>query len=269
MDHDEVLEQLELAAVEPDGLDAADGRRHAAGRGRRRVTWWAAMRAPRSSAGCGRAAPLLRDVVRTHAAAGPARADARLRADEAQRPSPARIGRRACDRRGRAASSTAPIGRHASGRAASAAVAADPALGREPSPRRSSCRSRRRRSSSPAGSTEQLAAQDRAIAGLEAVTRATIAITADADAQRVALAATDGAETPASLLFSPTTTKLVVVANGLDQPPAGSEYRCWVRSTATRRTSGGCSSRDDLAFWVGDTPGGQRSAGRARPSGCH
>ena len=31
MDHDDVLEQIELAAVEPGGLDAADGRRHADG----------------------------------------------------------------------------------------------------------------------------------------------------------------------------------------------------------------------------------------------
>ncbi len=103
------------------------------------------------------------------------------------------------------------------------------------------------------GMSEQLAAQDRAIAGLEAVTSATIEITGEPDAQRVALTASD-ADTSGSLLFSPATTQLVVVAMGLDQPPAGQEYRCWMEVAGKRENVGRMFFGDDLAFWVGDTP---------------
>lgn len=103
------------------------------------------------------------------------------------------------------------------------------------------------------GLSEQLAAQDRAIAGLEAVTSATIEITGEPDAQRVALSASE-ADTSGSLLFSPTTTRLVVVAMGLDHPPAGQEYRCWVEVAGKRENVGRMFFGDDLAFWVGDTP---------------
>jgi Anti-sigma-K factor rskA len=100
----------------------------------------------------------------------------------------------------------------------------------------------------------QLAAQDRATAGLEAVTSATLTITAEPDAERVALASTDGSETTGSLLFSPSTTELVVVADGLAQPPAGQEYRCWLLLDGARRDVGRMFFADELAFWAGDTP---------------
>ena len=101
---------------------------------------------------------------------------------------------------------------------------------------------------------QQLAAQDRAIAGLEAVTTATLAISGDPTAQRVALASTDGSPTYGSLLFSPTTTELVVIADGLTEPPSGQEYRCWLLLEGTRQDVGRMFFADDLAFWVGDTP---------------
>jgi hypothetical protein len=101
---------------------------------------------------------------------------------------------------------------------------------------------------------QQLAAQDRAIAGLEAVTTATLAITSEPDAQRVSLASTDGSSTYGSLLFSPSTTELVVVADGLGQPPDGQEYRCWLLVDGTRQDVGKMFFADDLAFWAGDTP---------------
>ena len=100
----------------------------------------------------------------------------------------------------------------------------------------------------------QLAAQDRAIAGLEAVTSATLAITADPEAGRVALASTDGSATSGSLLFSPSTTELVVVADGLTQPPDGQEYRCWLLVDGVRQDVGRMFFADELAFWVGETP---------------
>ncbi len=101
---------------------------------------------------------------------------------------------------------------------------------------------------------EGLAAQARAIEGLEAVTLATLSITADEDAERVALTATDGGPTAGSLLFSPSTTMLVVVADGLTRPPDGREYRCWMEVDGQRTSVGKMFFADDLAYWVGDTP---------------
>jgi hypothetical protein len=101
--------------------------------------------------------------------------------------------------------------------------------------------------------SQQIADQARAIGGLEAVTSATLEITGEPDAERVALAASD-ADTSGSLLFSPTTTKLVVVVTGLDRPPAGKEYRCWVDVAGKRENVGRMFFAEDLAFWVGDTP---------------
>jgi len=101
---------------------------------------------------------------------------------------------------------------------------------------------------------EQLAAQSRAIAGLEAVTSATLAITADPESGRVALASTDGSATSGTLLFSPSTTELVVVADGLTTPPDGQEYRCWLLLEGERQDVGKMFFADELAFWVGDTP---------------
>ncbi len=98
---------------------------------------------------------------------------------------------------------------------------------------------------------QQLAAQARTIAGLEAVTTATLAITADPAAERVGLASTSGAPAVGSLLFSPASTQLVVVASGLDDPPSGQEYRCWVLVDGQRVDVGRMNFADDLAFWVG------------------
>jgi hypothetical protein len=69
----------------------------------------------------------------------------------------------------------------------------------------------------------------------------------------VTLAATGGASS-GSLLFSAATTELVVVARGLDRPPAGKEYRCWVELAGKRENVGRMFFGDELAFWVGDTP---------------
>ncbi len=67
------------------------------------------------------------------------------------------------------------------------------------------------------------------------------------------LTAAEG-ETSGTLLFSPTSTRLVVVATGLERPPAGQEYRCWVEVGGKRENVGRMFFGDDLAFWVGDTP---------------
>ena len=237
MDHDEVLEQLELAAVEPDGLTrlmAGDTAIAAAIAGH--------------LVGCdacggeferlGRAAPLLRDVVRTTPSADlRERTLAYVREHGVSRGTAAPAGAAAAptsvpENRGRTARVMPWVASIAA--VVALAVAGVSLLAVQ-------------------GMSEQLAAQDRAIAGLEAVTSATIEITGEPDAQRVALTASD-ADTSGSLLFSPATTQLVVVAMGLDQPPAGQEYRCWMEIAGKRENVGRMFFGDDLAFWVGDTP---------------
>jgi len=101
---------------------------------------------------------------------------------------------------------------------------------------------------------ERLAAQDQAIAGLEAVTVATLSITADPAAQRVALEGAGEVPAAGSLIYSPSTSELVVVATGLEEPPAGQEYRCWVELEGQRQSVGKMYFADELAYWVGDTP---------------
>ena len=94
----------------------------------------------------------------------------------------------------------------------------------------------------------------RAVAALEAVNRATLEITAVADARRVALSGTGASGTSGTLLFSPSTTRLVVVADELQIPPAGKEYRCWMEVGGQREDVGRMFFAGDLAFWVGETP---------------
>jgi hypothetical protein len=257
MDHDEVLEQLELAAVEPDGLArlmAGDTATAAAVAGH--------------LAGCdacageferlGRAAPILRDVVRT---TPPADLRERTLAFVREHGEP----------RGAAAVSAPVPASVSSGPVAAAQVQASAAAPTAVQPRDARGRSVRLLPwvASVAAvlalalaatsfltvqqTSQQSADQDRAIGRLEAVTSATLEITAAPDAERVTLAAAD-AETSGSLLFSPTTTRLVVVARGLDRPAAGQEYRCWVEVGGERQSVGRMFFADELAFWVGETP---------------
>ena len=73
-------------------------------------------------------------------------------------------------------------------------------------------------------------------------------------AERVALVSTDGSMTEGTLVYSPSTTDLVVTATGLVEPPEGQEYRCWVLVDGERQPVGRMFFADDLAFWVGETP---------------
>ena len=95
---------------------------------------------------------------------------------------------------------------------------------------------------------ERLAAQASEIEALERVTLATLDVTAQPDVRRVVLAGTDAT---GSLVYSPSTTELVVVAIGLTPPPAGQEYRCWVELAGDRDGVGKMFFSDDLAYWIG------------------
>jgi hypothetical protein len=267
MDHDDVIEQLELAAVEPDGLArlmAGDTAIAAAVAGHLAGCEGCSGEFQRLS----RAAPLLRDVVRTTPPADlRERTLAFVREHGVPRGEAARATATA-----REAAAIASVGPGAPGEAALPAGAAGTAES-APAPLTAAGGPRRFRALpwvagltaavvlaavatsylADRQSSQGLAEYERAIAGLEAVERATLEITAEPDAERVTLAAT-GTQTSGSLLFSPRTTKLVVVATGLERPPAGKEYRCWVELAGKRENVGRMFFADDLAFWVGDTP---------------
>jgi len=249
LDHDDVREQLELAAVEPDGLD-----RLVAG-----DTPIAAAVAAHL-AGCdscaeelrrlNRAAPLLRDLVRTTPPA-----DLRERTLGYVRTH----GRE----RGELASQGAP------------GVAGAPVAAASASDRPGMAENRSLRGILPWAATiaavvalvisgagylanrelaDRLSSQASAISALERVQTATIELTADPGARRVELASTSGGGTIGTLLFSPSTAKLVVVAYDLERPASGEEYRCWVEFSGQRRNVGRMFFADELAFWVGETP---------------
>ncbi|MEA2519621.1 MAG: hypothetical protein QOF49_1701 [Chloroflexota bacterium] len=97
-------------------------------------------------------------------------------------------------------------------------------------------------------------AQATAIEALGDVARWTLRVGAAPDVQRIALASTSGASTSGSLVFSPSSTELVVVADELPLPPANGEYRCWVEVGGTRTSIGKMYFGGSLAYWVGQVP---------------
>src|SRR6185295_13341344 len=66
------------------------------------------------------------------------------------------------------------------------------------------------------------------IEALGDVARWTVRVDGRPDVRRVDLASTSGGATTGTLLFSPSSTELVVVSEDLAAPPANHEYRCWV-----------------------------------------
>ena len=63
-----------------------------------------------------------------------------------------------------------------------------------------------------------------------------------------------GAPTNGTLVYSPSSAELVVVADLLAPPPAGHEYRCWVDVGGRRASIGKMYFGGELAYWVGDVP---------------
>jgi len=247
MDHDDVLEQIELAAVEPGGLErlmAGDTPAAAAVVGHLAGCERCAEELRRMS----RAAPLLRDVVRTTPPAdlrgrtlAYVREYGRPRGEEAAAPAPAPAA---------ATPEAAEARRRPRVPAwlAAAAAAIVLVVG----------------SAGFIAGRADVARYDTAVNALEAVNRATLDISADPESRRVVLASTDGGSTTGTLLFSPETSKLVVVASDLALPPSGKEYRCWVVVDGQRKNVGKMFFADDLAYWVGDTPEVSRIADGAQ-----
>lgn len=101
---------------------------------------------------------------------------------------------------------------------------------------------------------DQLADQARTIDSLEAVTTMTLDVSAEPDAEHVELASATDPDADGSIVFSPSTTELVVVSSGLDEPSAGYEYRCWVEIDGARERIGKMFFGDDLSYWRGSVP---------------
>jgi hypothetical protein len=91
-------------------------------------------------------------------------------------------------------------------------------------------------------------------AALAELNAATLRISAEPDALRVNLSGTaDGAGVlTGTILFSATSAELVVSAPGLGEPPAGQRLACWVvRSDGSRARMGTMDFGGGLAYWDG------------------
>jgi Anti-sigma-K factor rskA len=92
------------------------------------------------------------------------------------------------------------------------------------------------------------------IEALGEVARWTARVDGEPDVQRIRLASTTGGQTTGTLVFSPSSTELVVMAEDLVPPPAGHEYRCWVDVGGRRAGVGKMFFGGGLAYWVGKVP---------------
>lgn len=94
------------------------------------------------------------------------------------------------------------------------------------------------------------------VAALQATTAATLRLEAAPDTQRVKLAATvAGAGSAGDVLFSPTSGELLVVATGLPPLEPGHEYGCWLEANGERRHLGDMYAGGDLQSWAGQVAG--------------
>jgi anti-sigma factor RsiW len=100
---------------------------------------------------------------------------------------------------------------------------------------------------------QRTAAQAQQIASLARVATWSLRIDAEADARYVDLQpAANGTEASASLVFSPSSGELVVLANNLPEPPQGMEYRCWMQAAAGAAPVGKMFFGGGVSYWVGD-----------------
>jgi hypothetical protein len=86
---------------------------------------------------------------------------------------------------------------------------------------------------------------------LATVSRETAALLATGDAREVALR--DAAGTPAgTLVLSPSAGRMTVTATGLAAPAPGTEYRCWVEAGGSRTALGTMWWAGGVAWWGGE-----------------
>jgi len=79
----------------------------------------------------------------------------------------------------------------------------------------------------------------------------TVRIAAAPDARQIGLASAAGGIARGSLTYSASSGSLVVIADGLAPAPAGKEYRCWLETAAGRARIGRMYVARNIAYWVG------------------
>ena len=99
----------------------------------------------------------------------------------------------------------------------------------------------------------QIAAKSTAIENLRWVAEATLAVAARPDATSVDLVGTTDPAQNGSILFSPSSTEVVVVATGLAEPPIDQEYSCWIDAGSGRVRIGKMYFGGGLGYWVGES----------------
>jgi hypothetical protein len=94
------------------------------------------------------------------------------------------------------------------------------------------------------------------VAILQQTTRTAVRVATKADARRVALSPTEaGSAAAGTLLFSPSSGDLAMIASGLAEPAGGQWYECWVDAAGQRRSLGRMYGGGDLQAWAGSVPG--------------
>lgn len=93
-----------------------------------------------------------------------------------------------------------------------------------------------------------------AAAQLVQLEAATTRVLASSDTKRVTLVDSTNA-VRGTLLVAPSSGAIVVTATGLAKPAAGAEYRCWVQLAGGRRVLGVMELAAGLAYWNGWTYG--------------
>jgi hypothetical protein len=80
-------------------------------------------------------------------------------------------------------------------------------------------------------------------------------VSAQPDSQRTELVSPSGSPATGTLLYAPTSTDLVVVARNLPAAPDGQQYRCWVLVDGARQDIGQMDTGGGLAYWAGPVEG--------------
>jgi hypothetical protein len=233
MDHAELREALELAAVEPGGLDAfLHGDSPEAAGANRHLAECASCRAQLSE--LRESAETIRQVIRTTPSP-----DLRGRTlDLVAAADRARAARSGAEARQRRFSLRSLIPAAALGAAAAAMIGGVVVW-----------RAMDARITAEDG---QVAQQRNAIAGLTAVADWTLRVGAAPDAALIRLEpAADAANGSGTVILSADRGELVMVARGLPAPPPGFEYRCWVDQGSGPERIGKMYRVGQIDYWGG------------------
>ena len=99
------------------------------------------------------------------------------------------------------------------------------------------------------------AASEEAAGELARLASWSLQVSAEPDSQRTSLTSPAGSPATGTLLYSQTSTDLVVVARDLPAAPTGQQYRCWVLVNGARQDIGEMDTGGGLAYWAGPVEG--------------